>query len=123
MFIVKIINEAIRRLGPAMRVFPPRERIKDINNRFERSKGDHSFGIVEPADVARQLIEEGIKAGYTCGLCKAFAEILTIVKDEGTKSMEVRTAKDKLVTKLRKYGNTTAVYKQAISDIIEDMED
>lgn len=122
MFIIRIVNEAIRRLGPAMRVYPPRDKIKDINSRFDRAKNNPEFGIMEPADVARQLIEDGIKAGYTCGLCKAFAEILTIGQDEGTTNLKVQAAKDKLLTKLKKYGNTTEVYKQAISDIIEDME-
>lgn len=123
MFIIKIINEAIRRLGPAMRVFPPREKVKDLNSRVERSKRNPEYGKLEPSDIASQLIEDSIKAGYTCGLCKAFAEILTIIQDEGNTSIEVKSAKNKMLIKLKKYGNTTSVYKQAISDLIEDIEE
>lgn len=110
--ITDIVNAAIRRLGPAMRVYPPREKVKDINFRFGRATEDKAI----------QLIEDSIKAGYTCGLCKAFAEILTILIEEGNRNLMLESTKEKLVVKLKKYENTTTVYKQAISDIFEDIE-
>ncbi len=116
-----IVNETIRRLGPAMKVFPPRIKVKELNRLFEHSQKHPENKVMEPTDLAMDMVENAIKAGYTCGLLKALAEILTIVQEEGNTSMNLRVTKDNLVAKLIKYDNTAHIYRQAIGDVIDDI--